>query len=273
MADDNSTGHVWDEDLRELNNPLPRWWMVAVRADGRVRARLLSRSTRASAASPGSLGWTSSGEHEAEQAQGERRRWRRSTPRFAAQPAETLSARPAGDGDRRAPVHQQLRHLPRLRRARQQGLSRTSPTPTGCTAARPRRSRRRSPHGRHRHRCRRWPRRSAARSDVRNVANYVLSLSGSPHDSIAAQPGRTKFAACAACHGADGKGNPALGAPNLTDKVWLHGWGEDAIVDDRQPRQDQRDAGARRPPDARADPPARDATSGACRRPRDVAAQ
>jgi cytochrome c oxidase cbb3-type subunit 3 len=66
--------------------------------------------------------------------------------------------------------------------------------------------------------------------DVRNVAHYVLSLSGSPHNSLAAQLGREKFAACAACHGADGKGNPALGAPNLTDKVWLHGWGEQAIV-------------------------------------------
>ena len=66
--------------------------------------------------------------------------------------------------------------------------------------------------------------------NVRNVAHYVLSLSGSPHDNVAAQLGRGKFAACAACHGADGKGNPALGAPNLTDKVWLHGWGEDAIV-------------------------------------------
>ena len=42
---------------------------------------------------------------------------------------------------------------------------------------------------------------------------------------------RRKFAACAACHGADGKGNPALGAPNLADKVWLHGWGEEAIVE------------------------------------------
>jgi cytochrome c oxidase cbb3-type subunit 3 len=47
---------------------------------------------------------------------------------------------------------------------------------------------------------------------------------------VAAQLGRAKFAACAACHGADGKGNQALGAPNLTDKVWLHGWGEAAIV-------------------------------------------
>jgi cytochrome c oxidase cbb3-type subunit 3 len=67
-------------------------------------------------------------------------------------------------------------------------------------------------------------------ADVHNLANYVLSLSGSPHNDIARDLGRSKFAACAACHGPDGKGNPALGAPNLTDKVWLHGWGEDAIV-------------------------------------------
>jgi cytochrome c oxidase cbb3-type subunit 3 len=66
--------------------------------------------------------------------------------------------------------------------------------------------------------------------DVKNVAQYVLSLSNSPHDSLRAQLGRSKFSACAACHGADGKGNPALGAPNLTDDIWLHGWGEQAIV-------------------------------------------
>jgi cytochrome c oxidase cbb3-type subunit 3 len=66
--------------------------------------------------------------------------------------------------------------------------------------------------------------------DVHNVAHYVLSLSGSPHDAFAASQGKAKFVACAACHGPDGKGNQALGAPNLTDKVWLHGWGEDAIV-------------------------------------------
>jgi cytochrome c oxidase cbb3-type subunit 3 len=65
---------------------------------------------------------------------------------------------------------------------------------------------------------------------VRQVANYVLSLSGSAHDNVAAQLGRTKFATCAACHGAAGTGNTALGAPNLTDKVWLHGGGEAAIV-------------------------------------------
>jgi cytochrome c oxidase cbb3-type subunit 3 len=66
--------------------------------------------------------------------------------------------------------------------------------------------------------------------DVRNVANYVLSLSGSPHNTIAASQGRAKFVVCAACHGADGKGNQAIGAPNLTDNIWLHGWGEDAVM-------------------------------------------
>lgn len=66
--------------------------------------------------------------------------------------------------------------------------------------------------------------------DVKNVAQYVLSLSGSPHDSLQAALGKAKFGVCAACHGVDGKGNQALGAPNLTDDVWLHGYGEAAII-------------------------------------------
>jgi cytochrome c oxidase cbb3-type subunit 3 len=66
--------------------------------------------------------------------------------------------------------------------------------------------------------------------DVRNVAHYVLSLSGSAHDSVAASLGKPKFAVCAGCHGTNGAGNQALGAPNLSDKVWLHGWGEQAIA-------------------------------------------
>ena len=59
---------------------------------------------------------------------------------------------------------------------------------------------------------------------VRNVANYVRSLSGLPHDKLRAELGRPQFMQiCAACHGADGKGNQQLGAPNLTDRdlaVW-----------------------------------------------------
>nr|MCU0925124.1 c-type cytochrome [Hydrogenophaga sp.] len=61
-------------------------------------------------------------------------------------------------------------------------------------------------------------------------AHYVLSLSGTPHDAVRASQGKAKYAACAACHGADGKGVQAVGAPNLTDGIWLHGWGEEAVV-------------------------------------------
>jgi cytochrome c oxidase cbb3-type subunit 3 len=66
--------------------------------------------------------------------------------------------------------------------------------------------------------------------DQRNLAHYVLSLSGSPHNALKAQLGQSKFSACAACHGSKGAGNPLLGAPNLSDKTWLHGWGEEAVL-------------------------------------------
>lgn len=56
-----------------------------------------------------------------------------------------------------------------------------------------------------------------------NLAHYVASLSGYPHDSLKAFEGRQLFVNCVPCHGADAKGNKALGAPNLTDAVWLYG--------------------------------------------------
>ncbi|WP_428034015.1 cytochrome-c oxidase, cbb3-type subunit III [Amphritea sp.] len=59
---------------------------------------------------------------------------------------------------------------------------------------------------------------------VRDVASYVLSLSGAEHDAEMAARGKQQFQAlCTACHGADGKGTQALGAPNLTDNTWLYG--------------------------------------------------
>ena len=79
---------------------------------------------------------------------------------------------------------------------------------------------------------------SLGEDNVKNLAQYVLSLSGAPHDAAKAAAAKPLFATCAACHGADGKGNPALGAPNLTDHVWLHGGSvadiEKTIHDGRQ---------------------------------------
>jgi cytochrome c oxidase cbb3-type subunit 3 len=64
---------------------------------------------------------------------------------------------------------------------------------------------------------------------VREVASYALSLSGRKVDPALAAAGQARFAMCAGCHGADGKGNQAIGAPNLTDTVWLYG-GDEATV-------------------------------------------
>jgi cytochrome c oxidase cbb3-type subunit 3 len=67
---------------------------------------------------------------------------------------------------------------------------------------------------------------------VKDVVHYVMSLSGGAADSIRVAKGAEVFkTTCAACHGADGKGNKALGAPNLTDKIWLHGSGEPLIIE------------------------------------------
>ena len=67
---------------------------------------------------------------------------------------------------------------------------------------------------------------------VKDVANYVRSLSGLAHDSLRAQRGVELFEAnCVACHGADGKGMAAIGAPNLTNKEWLYGSSEATIIE------------------------------------------
>jgi cytochrome c oxidase cbb3-type subunit 3 len=65
---------------------------------------------------------------------------------------------------------------------------------------------------------------------IADVSAYVLSLSGQAADAEAAGRGQAVFAEqCAACHGEDGKGNLELGAPNLTDQIWLYG-GPDTVA-------------------------------------------
>ena len=67
---------------------------------------------------------------------------------------------------------------------------------------------------------------------TKNVIAYVRSLSGLAHDSLRGQLGKPLFEQnCAACHGIDGKGNQAVGAPNLTDPIWLYGSSEATIAE------------------------------------------
>ena len=69
-------------------------------------------------------------------------------------------------------------------------------------------------------------------AQIGDVAAYVMTLSGAARPGASAARGSLVFAAtCAACHGADGKGNRLLGAPNLTDRIWLYGGNRETIVE------------------------------------------
>jgi cytochrome c oxidase cbb3-type subunit 3 len=68
-------------------------------------------------------------------------------------------------------------------------------------------------------------------ASAKEVANYVLSLGGKPHDAALAAAGQAKYAACAGCHGDNGKGNAAAGFPDLTDAAWMYGDSEAAITE------------------------------------------
>ncbi len=68
--------------------------------------------------------------------------------------------------------------------------------------------------------------------EAADIAQYVRSLAGLASDSLRVVPGKRGFDTfCVACHGAEGKGNTAMGAPNLTDNVWLYGSSEASIVE------------------------------------------
>ncbi|MFO1214943.1 MAG: cytochrome-c oxidase, cbb3-type subunit III [Burkholderiaceae bacterium] len=226
MANDNTTGHVWDVDLRELNNPLPRWWLwlfIITVVFGAIYLVLYpGLGTFA-----GTLGWTSVGQYKTEQQRAQEQIaqiFEKFKGKSAAELAKDSAAMGIGErlfGNNCAQCHgsdaRGSKGFPNL--TDNDWLHGGSPETIAETITKGRTGV--------------MPPMGAAlgsADDVRNVANYVLSLSGSPHNSAAAQLGKPKFVVCAACHGPEGKGNPALGAPNLTDKVWLHGWGEAAIA-------------------------------------------
>ena len=110
-----TTGHVWDGDLTEYNNPLPKWWSNLFWITILFAVVYLALYPGLGAVS-GILGWTSSGEYAAERGEVEKR----VAPLYSRFAARTPAARAA---------------------------SRTCATRTGCTAASPRRSSRRSPAG------------------------------------------------------------------------------------------------------------------------------
>ena len=207
---DNTTGHVWDEDLREANNPDAALVDAACSSSPSSSAWPTWSPTRASAATRASSRGAPRGEYAKDLARANARAGT-GVRRLCGHAGRARGRRPRGHGHRRAPVPEQLRAVPRLGRARQQGLSRTWPTATGCTAARRDKIKESITRGR----TGVMPPMAAAvgtPEDVKNVANYVLSLSGSPHDSVRAGLGKSKFSACAACHGIGGERQPGAWA-------------------------------------------------------------
>ncbi|MDL5037907.1 cytochrome-c oxidase, cbb3-type subunit III [Comamonas resistens] len=223
---DNTTGHVWDGDLRELNNPMPKWWMGLFVITVVFGLAYLAAYPGLGAFN-GKLDWSQTGAYEKEMAKA-KADLEPLYAKFTSMPTEEMAKDPQAMavGERLfmnncAQCHgsdaRGSKSFPNL--ADGDWLHGGTPDKIKETITNGRIGI--------------MPPMAAAvgtAEDVRNVANYVLSLSGSPHDAVKASLGKSKFVACAACHGMDGKGNQAMGAPNLTDDVWLHGWGEQAIM-------------------------------------------
>lgn len=220
-----TTGHVWDGDLREYNHPLPRWWLwlfviTVIFAVGYLVAYPGLGSFT------GSLGWTQHGQWEQEVAAAEAAaapvyaRFEGKAPEALAGDPEALqiAARLFGNNcatchgadARGAPGFPNLTDADWIHGGTPDAIQ--ASIANGRVGVMP-------PWGE-----------MLGKDGVEQVVAYVQSLSGQSSDAALATAGKERFMqVCAACHGADGRGQQALGAPNLTDGIWLYGGSADAI--------------------------------------------
>ncbi len=216
------TGHTWDGTLQEYNNPLPRWWLwmfYGTLIFGIVYYVLYPGLWT------GVLGWTKEGQYEQEMKAAEAKYG----PIYAQYrdvpiPQLAKNSEAVGMGQRLFLTYCVACHGSDARGSA--GFPNLSDkdwlwggTPAQITAS--------ITDGRgSQDMLTRMPAWGPILHEdgVDKVANYVLTLSGRPADAAKAAEGKAIFMTnCSACHGADGKGNQLLGAPNLTDSVWLYG--------------------------------------------------
>lgn len=220
-------GHTWDGDLQEYNNPLPKWWMWLFYIT-LVFAAIYLALYPGLGSFPGLYKWSSTGQYDGEQQKAQAR----FGPVFDKYVKMDLKAVAADPEAREIGQRLFLNTCAQCHASDARG-SKGFPNLTDndwLYGGDPEVIKTSILEGRGGM----MPALAAALGEegTRDVAHYVMSLSGLTHDSVRAAKGKEKFAQnCAACHGPEGKGTPALGAPNLTDGVWLYGGGESTIIE------------------------------------------
>ena len=222
-----TTGHTWDGDLTEYNNPLPRWWMGLF-----LLTLIFSLAYLALYPGlgnlPGLLGWSSQAAYANEKAQLEKQ----VQPLFAQYLTQNITTI-AADARARAMGERLFLNYCAQCHGSDAGGGKGFPSLRDSDwlyGGSPDAIKESILNGRNGV----MPPFAAALGDegVKNVTQYVRSLSMLSHDIQKARLGQALFMTnCSACHGQDGKGNQALGAPNLTDQVWLLGSSEKIIAE------------------------------------------
>jgi cytochrome c oxidase cbb3-type subunit 3 len=215
-----TTGHVWDETLAEYSNPLPNWWrwMFYITV---VFAFVYLALYPGLGNFGGQFGWTARGQYEQEMKKADEQ-YAPIFNKFLKQDIMAVAANPEAKemGQRLFVTYCAQCHgsdakggkgFPNL--TDNDWLWGGTPDKIKATITLG-------------HDAVMTPKGTKPDMDaeqVKDVVNYVRSLSGLSSDSIRAQRGKELFPqACAACHGPEGKGNSDAGYPNLTDKVWLY---------------------------------------------------
>jgi cytochrome c oxidase cbb3-type subunit 3 len=219
--------HVWDEDLREYNNPLPRWWLGLfwITAIFLVVYLIIYPGM---GGFEGTQGWSQQSQYDAEVAAAEKR-YGDIFAEFADIPLEELANNPEavklggnlfqnhcaqchGSDGRGAKGFPNLTDASWLYGSSAAAIEST--ILNGRNGVMPAQA-------------------AVVGDDLDNVVGYVLTLSGrEPPAGADVQAGKRRFEqVCFACHQMTGKGNPALGAPDLTVDLWVHGGSEADIRD------------------------------------------
>lgn len=219
--------HTWDGDLQDLNNPLPRWWLGLFYGT-LVFALVYLALWPGLGNFPGLLKWTQLGEYEAEVQKAEAQ-FQPVYAGFMQQDTAMVAANPDAQAIGRNLF---LTYCSQCHGSNAEG-SRGYPNLTDSDwlyGGDPDTIRATLVEGR----AGIMPAMGDAlgADGTREVANYVMSLSGRQHDAALAASGKPKFVEnCAACHMPDGTGMQAMGAPNLTNNTWLYGGSEAAIIE------------------------------------------